>query len=641
MDKEKIIAQCVKEYNHAIDYRRKRETRWRSVDEFYNGKKRPSLVTKANVHIPVLKGGVDTFISKIDEPPYIAFEAQRVQDERAVEYTQSSMDLDYINNDWELVDTAGKTIATKYGRCIYKKFATNEKSFKDYFFELDVLDFYIDPMAGGSDPMGRAKYMGHDNIVKSIFELRGSKYDEEAVESIAQKLTDDSQVDNKNMSRQSRRSTLNLSEAVLTSEDSIKLTEHYTTYEGKRYKVLLSIEHQEAIIIEELEKLSKGADWPFATYAIFPDPLEFWTPGVGELLLEPNMVQNTLMSQMLDNITNRNYSMMAYDATKIKNRKDIRFRPNGRIAINGDPSKAIQNLTPVDISPAIQLFNNYTASIDTETGVNRNAKGAPVSKRMSATEFAGLIEQTAERFLSANRTYKACMRRVAKLYRQGLITHLDASRAISVLGPDGGKQWVKMTKDDIATDAHFTIKIQTGALAENASMAEKERRLGFVTRNRENQRVNQVMLDEVEALASGFSREDLPRLMNPELEGSWDIISDAHAENEELLKRKVEPNRAATTGHVQIHMNYAKRTPGLTAKQRERIIKHAEEELEYAAQNEEDNVREAQQRQRARGIQSAGMGMEGEAPIQAPPPAMAVMDAIEQNPNPLVDENII
>lgn len=637
-EKSTLIAQCVSEYNHALEYRRKRETKWRLVDEFYFGKKRPSIVTQANIHVPIVHGAVETFVSKVDDPPYIMYQPQRVQDQQAAVYVNASKDFDYENNEWELTDISGKKLGAKYGRTIYKKYSTNEDGFKDYFQVMDVLDFGIDPMAGGADPMRYAKYMFHDNIVKSVTDLADPMYDKEAVISMATLLLTDSTVDNRYASRQQRRQNLNLSMAVMTSAESIKLTEHYTTFNGIRYKVLLSIDFQEAVLIQKLEDICLDAEWPFATWALYPDPLEFWTPGIGELMLESNMVQNTLQSQMLDNITNRNYGMMAFDMKKVANRKDLTFRPNGRIGVNGDPRDSVSAITPPDITPAIQYYNQYTTTMDAETGVNKNAKGAPNSKRMSATEFAGLIEQTADRFFAANRTYKSCMKRVAMLYYKGLLKNLDESRAIAVLGSDGGLKWVKMTKTDITTEASFSIKIQTGALAENQNQLEREQKMKFVVENRENARVNQKMLDEVAALASGFTTQDLPRLLNPELEGEWDIISEAYAENEELMKRDSEPNRAATIGHVQIHMNFAKRAPELTEKQRKRIMKHAEAELKYVAQNEEDSVRDALQKQRSRGIRQVREGTAEGLTLSAPPPSGAVMNAIESTPNPLIPQ---
>ncbi|WP_230685883.1 hypothetical protein, partial [Streptococcus pneumoniae] len=78
-----------------------------------------------------------------------------------------------------------------YGRTIYKKYSTNEDGFKDYFQVMDVLDFGIDPMAGGADPMRYANYMFHDNIVKSVTDLADPMYDKEAVISMATLLLTD------------------------------------------------------------------------------------------------------------------------------------------------------------------------------------------------------------------------------------------------------------------------------------------------------------------------------------------------------------------------------------------------------------------------------------------------------------------
>lgn len=640
--KYKIVDQSINEYHHSLKYRRQREPKWQLVDDFDFGRKRPSIITKANIHIPIVRGGIETFVSKIDDPPYIMYKPQRPQDQRAATFANASKDFDYNNNEWDVVDIAGKKQAAKYGRCIYKKYATNEGGFKDYFELVDVLDFYIDPMAGGHLPMDYAMYMGHDNIVKSLSEMqKNPNYDQQAVLDMAMILLNDSDDDNEYHSRQARRSVLGLSQAVMTSEESIKLTEHYTTYEGTRYKVLMSVDFKKAVMIQPLDEICTDAEWPFITWAVYPDPVIFWTPGIGELLLESNMVQNTLQSQMLDNITNRNYGMMAYDMQKVTNKKDLRFRPRGVVGVNGSPRDILDNITPPDITPAIQYASQYSQTMEAETGLNRNAKGAPNSKRMSATEFAGLIEQTADRFFLSNRTYKSAMKRFAKLYLNGLKKHLDKSRAIGLMGAGGGYEWVKMTKSDISTDANFSIIVKTGALAENEDRNLSEARLKYVSENRENKRVNQRMLDEVQAIESGFDTEDLPRLLNPELEGSWEIISEAQSENEELLKRDVDANLGATIGHVQSHYDFAMKTNGLTEKQRNRIMDHIKKELEYVARNEEANVRNLAQKQRQRRMMRVAQGDEevgitDAQRVASPPPAMAALNAINQTQNPLI-----
>jgi|15BtaG_2_1085339.scaffolds.fasta_scaffold00965_7 hypothetical protein len=638
-NRQQIILRSLKERAHALQYRQKRESKWQLVDDLYHGYKKPSVVTRANVHIPKMHGGIETFVSKIDDPPYINFEAQAPQDMKRAFRLNALKDLDYVNGDWELVDILGKKMGAKYGRCVFKKYSTSEDGFTDYFDLVDVLDFYIDPTAGGLFPMRHASYLGHDNIIKSTHDLSDpKKYDQEVVEKIATKMTADSQADNDHQSLQKRRQSLGLSQAVLIEEESIRLSEHYTTFNGEKYIVLLAPDFNDAVRVVKLADVYPSGDYPFATWAVYPDALEFWTPGVGELLIEVNIIQNISMSQMLDNITMRNYNMKAYDMTKVPDKSQLIPRPQGLIAVNGDPRTIIQDIMPPEIDQSLALYNTMDRVNETETGLNRQSKGMPNSKRMSATEFAGLIEQTADRFFSANRTYKSAMRRVAQLYAKGIQQNMTKKRQVSILGASNGLEWFEVSKSEIK--GSFDVVISTGALMENEDKAKREAKLLYIKENRENPSVNKFMLNEVEALAAGFTASELPRLLNPDLEGDWEIIGEAHEENERLLRGDVESNPGSTTGHVQVHLDFARKTRDLTDEQRERVIKHAKAELEFAAKNEEGKVRELIQKRRNQNLRSAP-GEEQPLP-PSPPNSEAALAAIQeaQGSNPLlVDES--
>jgi hypothetical protein len=84
----------------------------------------------------------------------------------------------------------------------------------------------------------------------------------------------------------------------------------------------------------------------------------------------------------------------------------------------------------------------------------------------------------------------------------------------------------------------------------------------------------------------GFTDDEVARLLNPEMEGDWESLAFAAAENEDMLHKDVEPNNAATAGHIQKHLDFAKKTNGLKAHIVDRILKHGQAEVLIAAENE-------------------------------------------------------
>lgn len=619
---EKLISRAKQEYDHALKYRQKREREWQTIDDLYYGKKKKSFVTRANVHIPKMQGTIDVFLAKIDESPFIEYDSVEEGDMPKVVRMNALLRRDMNIGDWDLIDVVGKKEAALYGRTIYKKFSTSENGFTDHFENVDVLDFLIDPTAGGVKPMTDANYCGHDNIIRSKWDLSDSKiYNQNAVEDLAEQLKADSDTDSKNRSKQTRRAALNLNDAVLILEDSMRLVEWYTTFEGKRYYLLFSPEHNISVRTIPLKEIFASNEFPFATWAPFPRIGEFWTPGLGEMIKEINIVQNILMNQMLDNNAFRNYGMKAYDKNKVPNPDMLTPRPMGKVPVNGNPRDIIMDIPFPAIDQGISMYNLAENVFSRETGVSEASKGMPNSKRMSATEFAGLLDQTADRFFTANKTYKHALRRIAYLYKLGIEENMTRKRRVRILGARGW-DWKVVSNDDAKIE--LDVLISTGASKENSDNLLRDRFRDFRAAHINNERMNQRFLDEKEARLLGLEENEIQRLMNPELEGNWEIMAEAASENEELLKKKVKPNRGADMGHVQKHIDYARDTD-LKPSQVTRILAHANAEIDMAIKNEEANARKIADRRRAQVKEELGNFMErpgGEEPVPvtiAPP----------------------
>ncbi len=659
---KKIVAQCCEEYDHALEYRSQREAAWLLVDEMYYGKKKKSLVTRANIHLPMLQGTVETWVSKVDDPPTIGFDPQEEGDKPKAANMTGLIRHDARIGYWDLKDLLNKRVAGLYGRAIFKKFSNSKGGFTDYLEVVDPLDFLIDPLAGGLMPFEQATYCGQDNIIRSKFQLEDPIYDQEAVTAIVGKLQSDGDASSKYASIEARRASLGLSNAVYLSQDSAKLVEWMTTYEGERVYCLFSREYTRAVRTLPLRELYASDEFHFSSWAVFPHPFEFWTPGIGELFKEVNQVQNILTSQVLDNNAFRNYGMTIYDANRITNPAQLDPKPMGKIAVNGNPNEVIKLRDFPSITDSLDLMTFLNTGFSRDSGVNDMSKGMPNSKRMSATEYAGLVDQVADRFFTVNRTYRECYRRLGELYAAGVEENMTQEKRIKVLGTKG-YEWRKVTKSDLK--GNFDVIVTTDSTEEASKQIERASFQAYMGAARENPRLNQRFLDEKEAMVMGFTDDELGRLLNPDMEGDWEILAEAAAENEDMLSKDVEANKGATAGHIQKHLDFAKKTNGLKPNVIDRIIKHANAEVDFAAENEIRKAKEVVEKKtnellmqsnpqpaqapapQAPAPQALPPGatqitqVPPAAPIMAPPPGMPPMeemvrqDAISGAPQPL------
>ena len=583
--REKLLTQVKEEYDFALKYRQRRHSPWQSVDDLYYGKKKQSLVSRANIHIPKMQSTIDVFVSKVDDSPFIEFDPMEEGDKKAARFNNSFLAKDRSEGNWDLKDVLGKKEASLYGRVIYKKYSTSEDGFTDYFEIVDVYDYLIDPLAGGVNPITRARYQGQDNIIRTPWELSDKTvYDQTAVSKLKKAIQSDSDADSQDSPKQARRNSLGLSDAVYVSGDALALVEWYTEFEGEKYYTLVDKDFTQFVRVSSLEEMTTANEPPFVSWAPFPRANEFWTPGLGELISEANIIQNTIMSQILDNNTYRNYGMKAYDVDNIVNAAQLTPRPMGKIAVTGKPKDIIMDIPFPTLNNALETYKMVDQVYDKETGVTGQSKGVPNSKRMSATEFAGLLNQVADRFLTANKTYSSALKRIARLYYYGLQDNMTKSRAVRVLGAKG-TEWKKLSVKDLKLGS-FDIIVSSGITAEQNKNLARDKFGEFVTRYAEDPAVNQQFLKEKDAINIGFTPEEVKRFMSPEMEGDWEILSEAASENEIMLTKDHRPNKGATLGHIQKHLDFVRTTEDLEAKVISRITQHAQAEMEFVVGNE-------------------------------------------------------
>ncbi len=180
MDNSTLIAQHIKDKRASVENKERRFKQWNENYFLYRDKVITNRLTQRQpVNIPIMRETIQTWISKIDEPPMLSFES-RSKDNR-------SKDGEIIVNElWayyydklklDLVDNLEKKVVGLQGRGFKKWGWANGGIFCDI---LDPYDVEIDPKANPLD-LNSARVVTRTHIFVPLRDiLANEKYDSTA-----------------------------------------------------------------------------------------------------------------------------------------------------------------------------------------------------------------------------------------------------------------------------------------------------------------------------------------------------------------------------------------------------------------------------------------------------------------------------
>lgn len=554
-----LIIQIDREYYNAIQYRNARIKDWHANEDMLFGKKQPTLNNRSNINLHLMKGFEDTLISKIKNPPIAKFNPTEEADGRKAKKVTALWELESspVKQNWRYKDLLSKILALPSGRAIMKSYATS-KPYKHHLDIVDHYDFLIDPMAGGYD-IELARYCGQDNIFKSKYELLNNpKYRKNKVKELIDSYSEspEPQVDNQFREKQNRYAIigLDLQNYNYAGDGLYKLLEWYTTVEGQRMYVVLSLEKKiiltRKLLSDVISPLEEGepSPYPFDTWAYYPHPFIFWTPSPMDVVRENFQAQQVAVQQGVDNNEQKNKPMTFYDAGAVKDPTKLNWRPDGKVAVakGTDPSRAIFKPTVPDLFDPVQLRNLLKDIASDVTGVTPGAQGNETQDTKVGIYY-GNQQVIADRMSTFGESYSMAINRRAQLYLIGIKDHLDEAKAVKMIGPDG-VEWDKIRKEDLT---EFDITISGGSIEAQNDALKAKNKADFIARNQQNPIFNQKVLAEQDAILAGFDPQDVKRLLEQE-EVNADLMSQAAEDIQKLLEgEKVDANLKANTQYAQ------------------------------------------------------------------------------------------
>ena len=585
--RQKIIAQALQEIVFAREYKQGKTRNWKQNENMYYSRKidmdpttssvgilpnSQNASARANVDLGKMAGFLHTLLSKIDTPLMFKFLKRKLAQLKRVEQLNALRARDQEVNDWDIKDIAGKKQAAMYGRAVFSYFADSQDGYAPHLDNVDVYDFLIDPAAGGID-IERAMYMGDYGVIKSRDQLKAGVKAGMYLRTETGNLLDgdgNSIEDNQeemNKKNRTRDTNVTTTQKEIGNKDKFKFWRWGTTFEGKRYYLLLSEKGGTGIEVCPIEEKFESELWWYWTYAAFIDLTEFWSPSYCDYVREIFMAQAVSINQMLDNAEQINKPQKVVNVGAIENLSELKYRRDGLIKVKKEfnADQAFQTVKVASIETPLQVFDKLESIQEKSSGVTSGDQGAAnTGGDQKVAIYEGNQEQSADRYGLLNMSYSFGYKRFAKLWVMGVKEHLIKKIAIDILGPNGVEIEMVSKRDIFRKGEEFNIRVESSNAETQLSEKEKSAKLNFLTGQAaiplapgQAPTQNPKKAYEIMAGIAGFDAATIKELMDLSDYGDAEIMSEAERDIERLLDgEKFDPNQAATTAYKQRFVDY-------------------------------------------------------------------------------------
>lgn len=562
--RDKLVAQALNEISFARHHKQGKIKGWQKNEDLYYGKKKVVETSRSNVDIASAKMQeyVSTFMSKIDAPLIFKFTKRKDAQKKRVDRLNALRQYDSVRDDWNIKDLVGKLQMILYGRAIYGYSADSSDGYQPNLESVDVYDFLIDPSAGGID-MERAAYLGRYGIVKYKEDLKQGVKDGLYIKTeVADFLMgegnagEDTQEETNKKNRTYGQRVFN-ADKELDGQGKYVFWEWYTTFEGKRYYLLMTEQGSRAVRVEALTDMFASNMWPFWSYAALIDMTEFWTPSFADFVREIFMAQSVSVNQLLDNAEAHNKPMKMVDVSAVENLAELKYRKDGviRFKTGSDLSRAIRFQETPNIDTPSKVYEMLDLLQEKASGITAGAKGIAEEDKVGIYE--GNAANAADRFGLVNKSYAFGYKRFADLYKNGVYEHLNKKTAIDILGPNGVEVEEVSKRDIFRKNEDFGVMIESSAAETTLSSIDQKTKLQFLLSNKGNPAINAQKATEMEATIAGFEDEELRQLLDVSEFGDSDLMSEAERDIEAILDGEdIQPNRQATAAYKQRFVDF-------------------------------------------------------------------------------------
>jgi hypothetical protein len=391
MQDEVIIDEHKKQKEESIKFKERRFEQWNQNYYFFRDKIIANRLTqRQSVNLPLVRETIQTWISKIDEPPILKFESRgKSNGDKNGEIVLNELWAYHFDKlQLDVLDNVEKKVVGLQGRSFKKWGFSNGEIFCDL---IDPFDIDIDPRTNPLD-LETANWIIHKNIFRPLRKLLANpKYSAEAKNKLKLYL------DSKNgliQSATSREEFEERNQRLLTlgvsnfddfraSDVLVDINEGYKLVwndkENRFVRHLQIIACDSIVLYNKPIKDATGINiLPIVSWASDPDMNDLWSDGIADSVRTINKVVNMYISQDLENRTYRNFGMRFFNTMNGQfTPRALEAKPFGMYGVPGNPNEIIQEMNIQPLNDTAQqitflkdLIQSSVAQTPTERGVN-------------------------------------------------------------------------------------------------------------------------------------------------------------------------------------------------------------------------------------------------------------------------------
>jgi hypothetical protein len=379
--KDKKLQQYLAEKLYAVKVRQVKINNWIKNEEQYNGVTQKTLLTRSNLHVPVVFEGVQNMSSKLGSIPEPKYDTIPEGDENAAEIMKHIVMEDLQDSNWELLYDNSKTEAGIYGRTIYKVIPGNDKQTVEL---VDTLAYLISPIAINTRT---ALYQGQQFIYKTVDQLKKEaeemEYDTQELEKLdKEEIPNESQVDSNSEAsiKNLRMANMGLANVTQYGSKVVEITEWWTYFRKDENSIAelycISVANDRYILRCKLASELGLRRPPFISWGTYTRGITFWCPSVADVYRDPNLAIDVGINQGIDNNTYRNFGMMFVASSSGLKQSSIVPRPLGVTSVTCAPNEKIQDkvwqFTPPEIGSALVMTQTIKGFADSASGMSPN-----------------------------------------------------------------------------------------------------------------------------------------------------------------------------------------------------------------------------------------------------------------------------
>ena len=436
---DKLISEHVAEKQESYDFKERRFEAWKENYLLYRDKVKTNRLTQRQaINVPIMRETIQTWVSKIDEAPELAFKSRG----RTLKHKNGEIIMDQLWSYYfeklklDILDNVDKKVVGLQGR----SFKICGMSRGEFFVDIiDPYDIEISPKANPLD-LNSAQYVIRTNIFKPLREILANKnYSSEGKQMLKIYLDTKQGLIKTQETRESYREKMdrlrdlgsqnfdeyNVSEVLVEINESYKQVWNEEKNQFVRHLIVIAADRI-VLYNKPLEEAIGVKRLPIITWADDPDLIDIWCDGKGDSVRTINKLVNMYLSQDVENRTYRNFGMYFFNTMNgTFNPRTFDPKPFGMYGLPGNPNEILKqveipalNDTTQQIAFLKDLIQNSVAQTPTERGI-------AAGERTTLGEVQINLQQSQGRNSVSAKHYRRAWKEIGELFYEFMSANVN------------------------------------------------------------------------------------------------------------------------------------------------------------------------------------------------------------------------